>query len=51
MKNYSWPLQKLAQSMKLFLRKLMINEDGTSRDSVLFSIINDEWPAIRQCYI
>jgi RimJ/RimL family protein N-acetyltransferase len=30
------------------LRKHMINEDGSCRDSVLFSIIDDEWPAIRK---
>jgi RimJ/RimL family protein N-acetyltransferase len=27
------------------LRKHLINADGTSRDSVYFSIIDDEWPA------
>jgi RimJ/RimL family protein N-acetyltransferase len=30
------------------LRKHMVNEDGSRRDSVLFSIIDDEWPAIRK---
>jgi RimJ/RimL family protein N-acetyltransferase len=30
------------------LRKHMINEDGSQRDSVLFSIIDDEWAAIKQ---
>jgi RimJ/RimL family protein N-acetyltransferase len=30
------------------LRNHMINEDGTRRDSVLFSITDEDWPAIRQ---
>ena len=30
------------------LRKHMINEDGTSRDSVYFSITDDEWPAVKK---
>ncbi len=30
------------------LRKHMINEDGSRRDSVLFSIIDEEWPVIKQ---
>ena len=29
------------------LRKHMINEDGTSRDSVYFSITDEEWPAVK----
>ena len=29
------------------LRKHMINADGSSRDSVYFSITDDEWPAVR----
>lgn len=29
------------------LRKHQINADGTSRDSVYFSIIDDEWPATK----
>lgn len=28
-------------------RKHMLNEDGTVRDSVYFSIIDDEWPAVK----
>ncbi|MFN8580701.1 MAG: GNAT family protein [Gemmatimonadaceae bacterium] len=28
-------------------RKHMMNDDGTSRDSVYFSIVDDEWPGIR----
>ena len=30
------------------LRKHMINEDGSSRDSVYFSITDDEWPAVKK---
>jgi RimJ/RimL family protein N-acetyltransferase len=30
------------------LRKHQLNADGTSRDSVYFSIIDDEWPAVRR---
>jgi RimJ/RimL family protein N-acetyltransferase len=29
-------------------RKHMLNEDGTVRDSVYFSIIDDEWPAVKR---
>jgi RimJ/RimL family protein N-acetyltransferase len=29
------------------LRKHMINADGSARDSVYFSVIDDEWPAVR----
>jgi RimJ/RimL family protein N-acetyltransferase len=29
------------------LRKHMINADGSARDSVFFSVIDDEWPALR----
>jgi RimJ/RimL family protein N-acetyltransferase len=29
------------------LRKHMINADGSARNSVYFSIIDDEWPAVR----
>ena len=41
-------IAKIGATKEGVLRKHMINEDGSSRDSVLFSIINDEWPAIRQ---
>ena len=30
------------------LRKHMVNDDGTARDSVYFSIIDTEWPAVRE---
>ena len=29
-------------------RKNMINEDGTTRDTVYFSFINDEWPDVKE---
>lgn len=29
------------------LRKHMVQEDGSARDSVYFSIVDDEWPAIK----
>ncbi len=29
-------------------RKNIINDDGTTRDTVYFSFINDEWPAIKE---
>lgn len=29
------------------MRKHMLNEDGTTRDSVYFSVIDDEWPAMK----
>ena len=29
------------------LRKHMVNDDGSARDSVYFSIVDDEWPAIK----
>jgi RimJ/RimL family protein N-acetyltransferase len=30
------------------LRKHQLNVDGTTRDSVYFSITDDEWPAVKQ---
>ena len=41
-------ISKIGATKEGILRKHMINEDGSRRDSVLFSIINDEWPAIKQ---
>ncbi len=41
-------ISKIGATKEGILRKHMINEDVTSRDSVLSSIINDEWPEIRQ---
>ncbi|MEP7347334.1 MAG: GNAT family protein [Gemmatimonadaceae bacterium] len=29
-------------------RKHMVQEDGSSRDSVYFSIVDDEWPAVKE---
>lgn len=41
-------ISKIGATKEGILRKHMINEDGTRRDSVLFSIIDDEWPSIKQ---
>lgn len=41
-------ITKIGATREGVLRKHMIIEDGSRRDSVLFSIIDDEWPAIRQ---
>jgi RimJ/RimL family protein N-acetyltransferase len=30
------------------IRRHLIYKDGRVRDSLLFSILNDEWPAVRQ---
>jgi RimJ/RimL family protein N-acetyltransferase len=30
------------------LRQHMINADGSSRDSVYFSILDGEWPAVKE---
>jgi N-acetyltransferase len=30
------------------LRKHAVNDDGTSRDTVYYSIIDDEWPAVKE---
>jgi N-acetyltransferase len=30
------------------LRKHQLNADGTARDSVYFSVIDDEWPAVKR---
>lgn len=41
-------ISKIGASKEGILRKHMINEDGSRRDSVLFSILDDEWSAIKQ---
>lgn len=40
-------IEKIGASKEGVLRKHIINEDGTERDTVYFSILNHEWPAIR----
>jgi len=30
------------------LRKHMIKDDGTTRDTAFFSVLDDEWPAMKQ---
>ena len=41
-------IAKIGASKEGILRNHIINDDGTMRHSVLFSIIKEEWPAIRQ---
>ncbi len=41
-------IAKIGAMQEGLLRKHMINEDGSSRDSVLFSIIDEEWPGIKK---
>ena len=40
-------ISKIGASQEAILRKHMVNPDGKPRDSVLFSIIDEEWPAIK----
>ena len=40
-------ISKIGASQEAILRKHMVNPDGTPRDSMLFSIIDEEWPAIK----
>ncbi len=40
-------IQKIGATREGVLRKHSINDDGTVRDTVYYSIINDEWPQIR----
>ena len=41
-------IAKIGATREEVLRKHIINDDGTSGDSVLYSILNEEWPAIKQ---
>ena len=41
-------IAKIGASFEGILRKHIINDDGTRRDSVIFSILDDEWPQIRE---
>ena len=40
-------IQKIGAKQEGIFRKHIINDDGTIRDTVYFSIINDEWPKIK----
>jgi RimJ/RimL family protein N-acetyltransferase len=40
-------IRRLGATEEGTLRKHMINADGSARDSVYFSIIDDEWPEVR----
>ena len=39
---------KIGATKEGILRKNIINDDGTTRDTVYFSFLNDEWPAVKQ---
>jgi RimJ/RimL family protein N-acetyltransferase len=41
-------IAKIGATQEGILRKYMINDDGSRRDSVVFSIIDEEWPVIKQ---
>ncbi|MEX1202140.1 MAG: GNAT family protein [Ferruginibacter sp.] len=40
-------IQQLGATQEGILRNHMINDDGNSRDTVYFSILNNEWPSIK----
>jgi RimJ/RimL family protein N-acetyltransferase len=39
---------KIGATKEGIFRKNIINDDGTTRDTVYFSFINDEWPTVKQ---
>ena len=39
---------KIGAEKEGIFRKNIINDDGTTRDTVYFSFINNEWPAIKE---
>lgn len=41
-------MRKIGAVEEGIFRKSFINEDGTVRDTIYFSFINDEWPAIKE---
>ena len=41
-------MRKIGAAQEGIFRKNIINDDGTWRDTVYFSFINDEWPEIKQ---
>jgi RimJ/RimL family protein N-acetyltransferase len=41
-------MKKMGATEEGILRKHMITESGRSRDSVYYSIIAEEWPAIKE---
>ena len=41
-------MRKIGAVQEGIFRKNIINDDGTWRDTVYFSFINDEWPEIKQ---
>ena len=40
-------IAKLGAQREGVLRRHMKREDGTFRDSVVFSVLKDEWPAVK----
>jgi RimJ/RimL family protein N-acetyltransferase len=42
------PLLRLGAKEEGILRRHMIAHDGSYRDSVYFSILDDEWPAVKR---
>jgi RimJ/RimL family protein N-acetyltransferase len=40
-------MKKLGAVEEGVLRRHMINEDGSPRDSVFYSILADEWPRVK----
>lgn len=40
-------IERLGAKKEGILRHLVIRKDGTSRDSVFYSILADEWPAVK----
>jgi RimJ/RimL family protein N-acetyltransferase len=40
-------IAKLGAQREGVLRRHLKREDGTFRDSVVFSVLNDEWPGVK----
>ena len=43
-----WQIQRLGAKQDGILRSHQLHADGSLRDTVVFSIIASEWPAVRQ---
>jgi len=41
-------MQKIGAVKEGLFRKNIINDDGSTRDTVYFSFINDEWPGVKE---
>jgi len=42
-------IAKLGAQREGVLRRHIKREDGTFRDSVVYSVLKDEWPKVKQC--